>query len=164
MRLEASVPAEQLGAAAGRLHRCEFTRQRLPDAQLHRTHRSASIPSADPATRQVRIYVAIPNAGRTLVAGLFAEGRVATESRRALAVPATAVDSAGHAPVGAPAQGRQGRAAWRCSWACATRSPSWWRSPSGLAPGDTVLLGARAGRDAPGTRAVGAAVQEESQR
>ncbi len=53
----------------------------------------------DPATRQVRIYVSIPNAEEALVAGLFAEGRVATDARRAVAVPFSAVDRRGTAPV-----------------------------------------------------------------
>ena len=38
-------------------------------------------PVVDPATRQVRIYVAIPNPEQALVAGLFAEGRVATDTQ-----------------------------------------------------------------------------------
>jgi RND family efflux transporter MFP subunit len=48
-------------------------------------------PAVDPGTRQVRIVVAIPNSG-SLVAGLFAKGRVATEQKNALAVPFDAVD------------------------------------------------------------------------
>jgi RND family efflux transporter MFP subunit len=56
-------------------------------------------PAVDPATRQVRIYVTIPNSEESLVAGLFAEGRVATNARRAVAVPVSAVDQRGTAPV-----------------------------------------------------------------
>lgn len=56
-------------------------------------------PAVDPSTRQVRIYVAIPNAEQSLVAGLFAEGRVATDARRAIAVPISAVDRRGTSPV-----------------------------------------------------------------
>ncbi len=48
-------------------------------------------PQADPTTRQVPIYVAIPNVGGRLVAGLFAEGRVVSQSadgpRRAASTP-----------------------------------------------------------------------------
>jgi hypothetical protein len=47
----------------------------------------------------VRIYVTIPNSEEALVAGLFAEGRVATNSRRAVAVPVSALDQRGTAPV-----------------------------------------------------------------
>jgi RND family efflux transporter MFP subunit len=55
-------------------------------------------PAADPVTRQVQIYVSVLNASRRLVAGLFAEGRVAAASRRGLVVPATAVDMNGEDP------------------------------------------------------------------
>jgi hypothetical protein len=46
----------------------------------------------------VRIYVSIPNLDQALVAGLFAEGRVATDTKRAVAVPVNAVDSRGNKP------------------------------------------------------------------
>jgi membrane fusion protein, multidrug efflux system len=49
-------------------------------------------PMLDPATRQVRIHVAIPNVTGRLVAGLFAQGRVAIDQRTALAVPISALD------------------------------------------------------------------------
>ena len=49
-------------------------------------------PAADPATRQVRVYAEIPNPGNDLVAGLFAEGRIASQSRVGLTVPAAAID------------------------------------------------------------------------
>ena len=41
------------------------------------------------------MYVTIPNEKSTLVGGLFADGRVATESRQGIMVPATAVDERG---------------------------------------------------------------------
>lgn len=44
--------------------------------------------TADPATRQVKVYVHVPNAGGRLVGGLFASGNVITQqSRSALAIP-----------------------------------------------------------------------------
>ncbi|NOT08345.1 MAG: efflux RND transporter periplasmic adaptor subunit [Gemmatimonadales bacterium] len=49
-------------------------------------------PAVDPATRQVRVFVTIPNVGGRLVVGLFAEGRVATEQKNGLAVPLSALD------------------------------------------------------------------------
>jgi membrane fusion protein (multidrug efflux system) len=49
-------------------------------------------PVLDPSTRQVRIHVAIPNVAGRLVAGLFAQGRVAIEQRTALSVPVSALD------------------------------------------------------------------------
>ena len=49
-------------------------------------------PTADPTTRQVRIYADIPNSGKTLVGGLYAQGRVASQSKVALTLPSDAVD------------------------------------------------------------------------
>lgn len=44
--------------------------------------------AADPATRQIKIYVSVPNRGGRLVGGLFASGRVVQRQvRDALAVP-----------------------------------------------------------------------------
>jgi multidrug efflux pump subunit AcrA (membrane-fusion protein) len=54
-------------------------------------------PEVDPGTRQVRIVVNIPNSG-SLVAGLFAKGRVVTESRKTIAVPLGAIDLRGATP------------------------------------------------------------------
>ena len=48
--------------------------------------------TADPATREVRVYVAVPNRDGRLVGDLFASGRVVLrEAKAALAVPITAV-------------------------------------------------------------------------
>jgi RND family efflux transporter MFP subunit len=96
MRLEASVPAEQLGQV--RLGaQVRFTVNGYPGRQfLGRISRVS--PVADPTTRQVQIIASIPNAGNRLVAGLFAEGRVASETREAIVVPATAVDQRGVTP------------------------------------------------------------------
>jgi RND family efflux transporter MFP subunit len=90
LQLEAAIPAEQLGQLrvgspvgftvtgyAGRTFRGQITRIN---------------PSADPTTRQVRVYAEIPNAGNSLVAGLYAEGRVDSESRVGLTLPAAAID------------------------------------------------------------------------
>ncbi len=47
---------------------------------------------ADPATRQVKVYVNVPNHAGRLVGGLFASGNVVTkEARKVLAVPSAAV-------------------------------------------------------------------------
>jgi membrane fusion protein (multidrug efflux system) len=95
LRLEASVPAEQIGRLRAGTD-VEFTVNGL-DRQI--TGRIERInPVVDAATRQVRIYVTIPNVDRALVAGLFAEGRVATDTKRAVAVPITAIDSRGNTP------------------------------------------------------------------
>jgi RND family efflux transporter MFP subunit len=96
MRLEASVPSDAL-AALRVGDPVEFSVNAYPDRTF--TGRVERInPAADPATRQVRIYVAIPNVGGRLVAGLFAEGRVATDSRSAVVAPRTAIDVRGVRP------------------------------------------------------------------
>lgn len=49
-------------------------------------------PTADPATRQVGVYLRLPNADRRIVGGLFATGRVLTgKADSVLAVPVAAV-------------------------------------------------------------------------
>jgi membrane fusion protein, multidrug efflux system len=89
MRLEASVPSENLselkvGATV------DFEVRGYEQRFQGRIERIA--PSADPTTRQVPIYVAIPNAGGRLVAGLYAEGRVVSQSADGLVIPANAVN------------------------------------------------------------------------
>jgi membrane fusion protein, multidrug efflux system len=89
MRLEASVPSEDLrslrvGATV------EFT-VRGYETRFHGKIERIS-PQADATTRQVPIYVAIPNVGGRLVAGLFAEGRVVSQSASGIVVPTNAVN------------------------------------------------------------------------
>jgi RND family efflux transporter MFP subunit len=96
LRLEATVPVEEID----RLKVGTPVEFGVSGFDRQFTGRIERInPAVDPATRQVRIYVGIPNAGESLVAGLFAEGRVATDARRAIAVPVSAVDRRGTSPV-----------------------------------------------------------------
>ena len=96
MRLEASVPAEQLSVVRMGLP-VSFTVNGYPDRVF--TGRITRInPTADPMTRQVRIYASIPNVGQTLVGGLFAEGRVSAESHVGATVPMEALDQSGTTP------------------------------------------------------------------
>jgi RND family efflux transporter MFP subunit len=55
-------------------------------------------PAVDPMTRQIPILVGIPNPEGKLLAGLFAEGRVATETHEGLVIPSGAVDLTGLRP------------------------------------------------------------------
>jgi RND family efflux transporter MFP subunit len=90
MRLEASVPADQLSAVRVGAP-VDFSVNGYPGRQF--TGRITRInPVADPATRQVRIIASLPNAGGVLVGGLFADGHVASEVRSAPVVPIAAVD------------------------------------------------------------------------
>jgi multidrug efflux pump subunit AcrA (membrane-fusion protein) len=54
--------------------------------------------SADPVTRQVAVFVAVPNSARQLIAGLFAEGRIETAMHEGVVVPLSAVNETGIAP------------------------------------------------------------------
>ena len=95
MRLEASVPSDDLSRLRiGSV--VEFTVRGYEQRFNGRIERIA--PQADPATRQVPIYVTIPNDGGRLVAGLFAEGRVVSESAEGLVVPLNAVNTSGASP------------------------------------------------------------------
>jgi multidrug efflux pump subunit AcrA (membrane-fusion protein) len=102
------------------------------------------VPMVDPQTRQVRLRASVPAAPGTLVAGLFAEGRVVAEMRQGLVVPEQAVDQTGVTPLVMRLKagkvervevllGARDEAAERVE---VTR---------GLAAGDTVLLGAARG-------------------
>lgn len=93
MRLEAAVPSEALSSLAVGAP-VEFSVRGFPGQSFTgRIERLGAM--ADRVTRQVPIFVAIPNAGGRLLAGLFAEGRVITETHEALAVPLSAVNLAG---------------------------------------------------------------------
>lgn len=90
LELEASIPAEEL-ASLDIGAPVEFTVTGYGD-RTFRGEITRVNPSADPATRQVRVYAEIPNAGNELVSGLFAEGRIASQSRVGLTLPRAAID------------------------------------------------------------------------
>jgi RND family efflux transporter MFP subunit len=142
MRLEASVPSDALTAL--RIgDPVEFTvnayRDRTFTGRVERIN-----PTADPATRQVRIYVAIPNTGGRLVAGLFAEGRVATDARTAVVAPRSALDVRGIRPIAVRI--KNGRAE-RVEVELGLEDEATERVEirQGLAAGDTLLVGAALG-------------------
>ena len=95
MRLEASVPSDDLrelkrGSMVG--FRVRGYDQVL-EGEIERI-----APEADATTRQVPIFVAVPNTGGRLVSGLFAEGRVVSDSAAGVVVPANAVNQTGPTP------------------------------------------------------------------
>jgi RND family efflux transporter MFP subunit len=101
-------------------------------------------PMVDPQTRQVRILATVPNAASRLVAGLFVEGRVATERRVGILVPEKAVDQTGIAPY--VMRLKDGRVE-KVEVVLGLRDEGAERLEvrRGLAAGDTVLLGAARG-------------------
>lgn len=92
LELEASVPAENLGAVRPGTG-VEFTVAAQPGAVFRGTVSRVN-PAVDPATGQVRLYVRVPNPDLRLAVGLFAEGRVAVKSARGLSIPSDAIDKA----------------------------------------------------------------------
>lgn len=141
LRLEASVPASQLGRLRTGTP-VEFSVSgidRRITGEIERIN-----PVVDPATRQVRIYVRIPNDEQSLAAGLFAEGRVATDTKRAVAVPVAAVDSRGTAPVLHVLKG--GRVSdVEVQLGVRDDAAELVEVLAGIAVGDTVLLGSAQG-------------------
>jgi membrane fusion protein (multidrug efflux system) len=147
MQLEASLPAAQLSAVRLGMP-IEFKVIGYPNRTF--MGRITRInPSADPSTLQVKIVAAIPNAGNTLVGGLFAEGRVATETKTAPTVSLAAVDETGLRP--SVVRLRNGKIE-KVEVALGIRDAAaeTVEVTSGLTPGDTVLLGAARGIS-PGT-------------
>jgi membrane fusion protein (multidrug efflux system) len=147
MRLEASVPAQSLSLIRVGLP-VQFTvsgyETRVFTGRVTRIN-----PTADPATRQVRIIATIPNAGAALVAGLFAEGRIAAETRTAPVVPVVSVDERGVRPsVMRIKNGRVERV--EIELGLRDDQSETVEVRAGLVPGDTVLLGTARGLT-PGT-------------
>ena len=142
MQLEASVPAEQLAQARVGLP-VEFKVNGYPNRTF--TGRITRVnPTADPTTRQVKIIAAIPNVGNTLVGGLFAEGRVSTETKKAPMVAASAVDERGLRP--SVMRLRNGKIEKvEVGLGIRDAAAETVEITSGLTPGDTVLLGAARG-------------------
>ena len=147
MQLEASVPAEQLGQVRVGMP-IDFTVNGYPNRAF--TGRITRVnPTADPTTRQVKIVASIPNAGNTLVGGLFAEGRVSTETRTAPMVSLGAVDERGLRPsVIRLKNGKIEKVEVQLGIRDAAAETV--EITAGLAAGDTVLLGAARGIS-PGT-------------
>ena len=96
MRLEALVRADEISQV--RMGAVVLFRVRGYPSQVFTGRVDRLSPTADPVTRQVTIFVRIPNTGGKLIAGLFAEGRVNSESRQAIVIPASAVDETGPTP------------------------------------------------------------------
>jgi len=141
MRLEGSVPANQL-AAIKVGSPVNFSVSGYPDRAF--SGRITRInPMADPTTGQVRVVVSLPNTGN-LVGGLFAEGRVASERRTALVAPSGAVDVTGVKPFVIRLKGGKVE---RVEVEVGLRDEETERVEltRGVAAGDTLLVGAARG-------------------
>ena len=158
LRLEASVPATDVGIIKVGMP-VQFGVSGLGTDRFEGRITRVS-PVVDPATRQVRIVASIPNVQGRLLAGLFAEGRVATESHTGVVVPQAAVDVRGLRPV---VRRLKGGKVERVEVATGLTDPATERMEitSGVTAGDTVLLGAAAGIPA-GTPAVVRRIADQS--
>ncbi|MEO8909061.1 MAG: efflux RND transporter periplasmic adaptor subunit [Gemmatimonadaceae bacterium] len=142
MRLEASVPAEQLSLIRVGVP-VVFTVSGYPGREFV-GHITRINPTADPTTRQVRIYVSIPNSGRALVGGLFANGRMSSATKLGLVVPQNAIDLRGSAPSAMRVRGGKAEKV-QVQVGLTDKSSETIEILSGLSAGDTLLLGAAQG-------------------
>lgn len=158
LRLEAQVPIAALGRLAVGTP-VGFTIDGYGDRAFEGKITRIN-PAVDPATRQVRITVTLPNQAGRLVAGLFAQGRAAVESQTGLVVPSSAVDRRGIRPM---VTRIQGGVAQRVEVALGIEDVAIDRIEitSGLAVGDTVVIGSARGLQ-PGTRVRPAAPAERA--
>ena len=149
LRLEAAVPAarlEQVKVGTPVEFQVTGYGERSFSGKVERIN-----PVVDPSTGQVRIYVAIPNTDLHLLAGLFAEGRVASEATQALAVPVDAVvESNGEPGVLRIQDGRVQRVPVTLGLRDAVAQQVEVRS--GLRAGDVVVLGSARDAVGEGTR------------
>ena len=147
LRLEALVPSEYIGEVkAGQ--RVRFTIRGFPNQTFSGKVERVS-PTADPITRQVSIFVALPNVTGKLIAGLFAEGRVESAVRKGIVVPMSAIDETG--AVTTVTRIKDGKAE-RVAVQLGLRQPETEliEVVSGVASGDVVIVGS-AKAVAPGT-------------
>jgi len=142
MRLEASVPADQL-ASVRQGAVVNFSVNGYPGRRF--TGRVTRInPIADPTTRQVRLIISLPNQGGVLVGGLFADGQVSSETHISSVVPAAAVDERGVRPFVMRIKGGRVQKA-EVELGIRDAASETVEIRSGLMPGDTILLGAARG-------------------
>ena len=89
MRFEALVSADQVGSVmAGQL--VQFRVNGYGDQEFTGKVRRVN-PAANPTTRQVELLIDLSGSKQPKLAGLYAEGRVETEARSGLTIPASAV-------------------------------------------------------------------------
>jgi membrane fusion protein, multidrug efflux system len=101
-------------------------------------------PMVDPQTRQVSLLATVPNAQNALVAGLYISGRVAVEKRIGVMVPEKAVDQTGVSPFVVRLKGGKVERV-EVQLGVRDEGAETLEVRSGLAAGDTVLLGAARG-------------------
>ena len=139
IELEAAVPAEDLAALQLGVP-VRFAISGYP-GKLFSGRISRISPSADPVTRQLHVYAEIDDPSHALVGGLFATGRVVSQSRTGIAVPLSALNLHGLTP--AITRIRDGHAETVTAvLGLRDQFAGQVEVVSGLSTGDTVLVGA----------------------
>jgi len=158
LKLEGTLAVEALGGLrVGTPVRLSVAGQTEPlEGRITRIY-----PTVDPATRQMRVTVALPNTGGRLIAGLFAEGRAVTASRPSVVVPTAAVDRRGLRPFVIRVRGgRVERVEIELGLIDQAREEA--EVVTGLTPGDTLLLGGSRGLVEGTTIQIRAGVEDSS--
>jgi RND family efflux transporter MFP subunit len=142
LRLEASVASSELtsirlGAPV------EFTVTGYP-GRIFRGELDRINPTVDPATGQVPVSASVPNLGGELVGGLFAQGRIGSQQRVALALPFSAVRITGSAASVLRIRNGVVESA-DVHVGLRDEQAEMYEIVSGVAIGDTVLVGAAQG-------------------
>lgn len=101
-------------------------------------------PMVDPQTKQVRLLASVPNQAGALVAGLFVEGRVASEKRVGVMIPENAVDQTGIVSTVMRLKGGKVEKV-EVQLGVRDEAASMFEITNGIASGDTVLMGAARG-------------------
>ncbi len=142
MRLVAAVPSDQLSMLRVGTD-VTFTVTGYAGQEFHGAVTRVS-PSVDPTTRQVQIIVSIPNKGRTLITGLYADGRVSSRTQEGIVVPISAVDTRLQRP--SVVKILNGKVT-RVDVSLGMRDPTaeTMQIMSGVAAGDTLLVAAAQG-------------------
>jgi RND family efflux transporter MFP subunit len=138
MRLVASVPSDKLSMVRVGTD-VTFSVTGYADQEFHGLVKRVS-PTVDPTTRQVQIIVSIPNRTGTLVAGLYADGRISSETQHGIVVPLSAVDTRMQRP--AVVEVKNGTVK-RTDVTLGMRDPETEtvQIMNGVAAGDTLLVG-----------------------
>ena len=142
MRLEVSVPAERIGDLRVGTP-VTFSVNGYPNEQFVGKITRVN-PAADPTTRQVRVLASVPNTSNRLVAGLFAQGRISSHTQTGLVVPMSTIDLRNQTP--AVLRLKAGKVE-RVDIKLGMRdmNAETVQITSGVAQGDTVLVGSAQG-------------------
>ena len=141
LRLEASVPTSSIGDVkiGAPVNFTVNGSDRLLEGKITRVN-----PSVDPQTKQLRLLASVPNEKGQLVAGLFVQGRIAAEKRVGVMIPEQAIDQTVVRPYVVRLKGGKVERV-EVTLGVRDEGASMYEIRTGLASGDTVLLGAARG-------------------